>query len=92
MEKKNKKDFVIVEGVVTEVLTGLKYKVMVEYQGIEFELQECYVAGKMRKNFIQIEKGDRVKVEISLYDINKGRIVYRLTERKSGDPQLSKTE
>jgi len=37
----------------------------------------CHVAGKMRKHFIRIVPGDRVIVEISPYDLNRGRIVYR---------------
>jgi translation initiation factor IF-1 len=37
----------------------------------------AHVAGKMRKNFIRIIPGDRVKVEISPYDLTRGRIVYR---------------
>jgi translation initiation factor IF-1 len=81
---KTKDDFVIVEGEVTEVLPGLKYKVKAEFKGVEFELKECYVAGKMKKNFIQIEKGDKVRVAVSTYDLDKGRIVYRLTERGLG--------
>lgn len=90
-DNKNKKDkIVVLEGVVTEVLPGLRYKVAVEFQGVEFELSDCYVAGKMRKNFIQIEKGDKVKVEVSVYDLDKGRIIYRLTDRKLGT-NLDKT-
>jgi translation initiation factor IF-1 len=37
----------------------------------------AHVAGKMRKNFIRIVPGDRVRVEISPYDLNRGRIIYR---------------
>ena len=43
--------------------------------GIGFEL--AHIAGKMRKNFIRIVPGDRVTVEITPYDLTKGRIVYR---------------
>jgi translation initiation factor IF-1 len=37
----------------------------------------AHIAGKMRKNFIRIVPGDRVKIEITPYDLSKGRIVYR---------------
>ena len=37
----------------------------------------AYVSGKMRKNYIRILTGDRVKVELTPYDLSKGRIVYR---------------
>lgn len=80
MDKTEKKDVVVVEGVVTEVLPGLEYKVKIDFQGLEHEIV-CYVSGKMRTNYIQLEKGDKVRVEISLYDIDKGRITYRLTQR-----------
>lgn len=81
-----KTDVVVVEGVVTEVLPGLEYKVQINFQGIEHEIV-CYVSGKMRTYYIQLEKGDKVRVEISLYDIDKGRIVYRLTQRKPRPPE-----
>lgn len=80
MESSEKKDVVVVEGVVTEVLPGLEYKVKIDFQGLEHEIV-CYVSGKMRTNYIQLEKGDKVRVEVSLYDIDKGRITYRLTQR-----------
>jgi translation initiation factor IF-1 len=38
----------------------------------------CYLSGKMRKNYIKILPGDKVKVEISPYDLERGRIIYRL--------------
>jgi len=37
----------------------------------------CYLSGKMRKNYIKILPGDKVKIEMTHYDLNKGRIVYR---------------
>jgi translation initiation factor IF-1 len=38
----------------------------------------CYLSGKMRKNYIKILPGDKVKVELSPYDLERGRIIYRL--------------
>jgi translation initiation factor IF-1 len=84
-------DTITVEGEITNVLPGLEYLVRINYNGIEHDLT-CYVSGKMRTHFIELVKGDRVKVEISLYDINKGRIIYRTTQRRanSGPPRRPK--
>jgi translation initiation factor IF-1 len=84
-----KQDVVTVEGVVTDILPGLEYMVEIEFQGLKHDIV-CYVSGKMRKHYIQLEKGDEVRVEISLYDIDKGRIVYRLTQRNPRPPRGAK--
>lgn len=76
---------VTVEGDVIDVLPGLEYIVRINFKGIEHDVK-CYVSGKMRTHYIQLVKGDRVKVEISLYDISQGRIVYRLTKRSMDQP------
>lgn len=69
-----KKDDVIrVEGVVVKVLPATMYNVRLE-NGHEIL---AHISGKMRKNFIKITNGDRVSVEISPYDLTKGRITYR---------------
>lgn len=73
-----------VEGDVVEVLPGLEYVVEIDFKGLKHKVK-CYISGKMRTHFIQLAKGDRVRVEISLYDIDKGRITYRLTKR---NPQV----
>jgi translation initiation factor IF-1 len=78
-----KEQSIVVEGVVKDVLPGLEYIVEIDYNGIKHDVN-CYVSGKMKSHYIQISKGDEVKVEISLYDINKGRIVYRITKRVVG--------
>ena len=62
-----------VEGVVTQALANTKFRVQVD-DGPEVM---ATVAGKMRKHFIRIVPGDRVRVELSPYDLSKGRIVYR---------------
>lgn len=76
---------VTVEGEVIDILPGLEYMVRIDYNGIQHDVK-CYVSGKMRTNYIQLTKGDQVRVEISLYDINQGRITYRLTKRAMGQP------
>ncbi len=72
--------FVILEGVVAEVYPEMKYLVEVDFKGIKHKVK-CYVSGKMRTRFIIIKKGDRVRIQISLYDIDSGIITYRLNQR-----------
>ena len=62
-----------VEGVVTEALANTRFRVQLE-TGAEVL---AHVAGRMRKHFIRIVPGDKVRVELSPYDLSKGRIVYR---------------
>ncbi len=62
-----------VEGIVKEVLPGGMYRV--ELEGGPVVL--AYVCGKMRKHYIRIVLGDRVRVAFSPYDPSRGRIVYR---------------
>lgn len=62
------------EAVVTQALPNAMFKIRLD--GTENEILGI-VSGKMRKHFIRILPGDRVKVEISPYDLTKGRIVFR---------------
>lgn len=72
----NKNDNVIkVKGVVSEVIQSGNYKVTLE-NGITIAAN---VSGKMRLHRIQILKGDAVEVELSPYDLTRGRIVYRIS-------------
>ena len=68
------------EGEVISTHPNMKYTVAIDFNGLKHELT-CYVSGKMKKNYIEIKKGDKVRVEISLYDIDNGIITRRLTER-----------
>ncbi len=73
-ESTGKKDDAIrLDGVVTKVLPATMYRVKLE-NGHELL---AHISGKMRKHFIKITTGDRVTVEISPYDLTKGRITYR---------------
>jgi translation initiation factor IF-1 len=72
--------FVTLEGVVAEVYPEMKYLVEVDFKGIKHKVK-CYVSGKMRTRFIVIKKGDKVRIQISLYDIDSGIITYRLNQR-----------
>ncbi len=71
MTKKEEK--IEVEGTVVEALPNTQF--MVELDNGHRVL--AYLSGKMRKFYIRILLGDRVKVELSLYDMNRGRIIYR---------------
>lgn len=62
-----------VEGEVTEALPNTLFRVKLGSDRVIL----CYLAGKMRINYIRIMPGDRVKVEMTPYDENKGRIIYR---------------
>ncbi len=62
-----------VEGVVKEALPNTTFKVELE-NGHELL---AHTSGKMRMNFIRILPGDKVKLELSPYDLNRGRIIYR---------------
>lgn len=62
-----------VEGTVTQALANTRFRVQLD-DGPEVM---AHVAGRMRKNFIRIVPGDRVKVELSPYDLTKGRIIFR---------------
>lgn len=68
-----KEDLVQVDGVVTKVMPATMYRVKLA-NGHEIL---AHISGKMRKNFIRITNGDRVTVEMSPYDLSKGRITYR---------------
>jgi translation initiation factor IF-1 len=68
-----KEEKITLEAEVTEALPDAKFRVRLEND------QEilAYVSGKMRKFFIRILPGDKVTVELSPYDLTKGRIIYR---------------
>jgi translation initiation factor IF-1 len=66
-------DAIQMMGTVTEVLPNTTFRVTLE-NGHEVL---AYVSGKMRKNYIRILQGDRVAVDLSPYDLTRGRITYR---------------
>lgn len=67
------KDFLEFDGVVEELLPSTTFKVRLDDGRLIF----AYLSGKLRLNQIRILPGDRVKVEMSPYDLSKGRITYR---------------
>ena len=68
-----KGDTIEVEGKVLEVLPGGKFRVELENK----HMIEAHVSGKIRMNYIRIFPGDKVTVELSPYDLTRGRITYR---------------
>ena len=70
----SKEDVIEVEGVVTDALPNAMFKVQLE-NGHEVL---SHVSGKLRMNYIRIVPGDRVKLEMSPYDLSKGRITWRI--------------
>lgn len=65
---------ITVEGNVTDVLPGTMFRVKLDNEHRVL----AHISGKMRKRFIRLTVGDRVKMEMSPYDLEKARIVYRL--------------
>ena len=68
-----KQSAIEVEGKVVDILPGGKFKVELE-NGFTVE---AHVSGKIRMNYIRILPGDTVKIEVSPYDLTRGRITYR---------------
>lgn len=69
----SKEDMIEVEGIVREALPNATFKV--EIQGGHVIL--AHISGKLRMNFIRILPGDKVTVEMSPYDLSRGRITWR---------------
>ncbi|MEO0254088.1 MAG: translation initiation factor IF-1 [candidate division WOR-3 bacterium] len=68
-----KKGVIRMEGTVQEVLPNTMFRVKLD----SGPLVLCHLSGKMRLNFIKILPGDRVVIELSPYDLTRGRIIYR---------------
>lgn len=68
------------EGTVIEALPNASFRVQLD-GGME---TLAYLAGRLRKNNIRVLLGDRVRVELTPYDLTRGRIVYRLSTRPPG--------
>ncbi|HYH68276.1 MAG: translation initiation factor IF-1 [Gemmataceae bacterium] len=74
MSQKVKEEAIEVEGRVKQALPNTTFRVELDIGG---EIT-AHIGGKMRKHYIRIIPGDRVKVEISPYDLTKGRITFRI--------------
>jgi len=69
-----KEEAIEVEGVVKEALPNTMFRVELKNNG---HVILAHLSGKMRKHYIRIVPGDSVKVALSPYDLNRGRIIYR---------------
>jgi translation initiation factor IF-1 len=77
-----KSDVIVIEGEVIENLPNTLFRVRITpKEGVQEEGNEkiiiCYLSGKMRKNYIKILPGDKVRIEITPYDLDRGRIIFR---------------
>ena len=72
-----KEELIELNGRIKEVLPDSRFRVELENQHVII----CYSSGKMIKNHIRVLVGDKVKVELSPYDLTKGRINFRYIER-----------
>lgn len=68
-----KEDHIEMEGTVVETLPNTTFRVKLE----NGHIVTAHISGKMRKHYIRILTGDKVKVELTPYDLTKGRITYR---------------
>ena len=73
MVAKQREEAIELEGEVTEALPNTMFRVQLDNSHSVL----AHISGKMRKNYIRILPGDRVKVELSPYDLSRGRITYR---------------
>lgn len=69
----SKEEAIQMDGVVTETLPNTTFRVKLD----NGHIVAAHISGKMRKNYIRILTGDRVTVELTPYDLSKGRIVFR---------------
>lgn len=74
-----KEELLEMDGVVDEVLPDSRYRVTLD----NGHTLVAYSAGKMRKHFIRIIAGDKVSLELSPYDLSKGRITFRHIEKRT---------
>lgn len=69
-----KDDILELEGIITDVLPNQTYKVELENKHVVV----CYTGGRMRQHKIRLVSGDKVKIEMTPYDLGKGRIMFRI--------------
>lgn len=81
--QKKKEEKIEVEGTVIEALPATQFRVELENGHVVL----AYLSGKMRRYYIRILLGDRVRVELSPYDLNRGRITYRFKKSQQPRPQ-----
>ena len=78
------KDVIEFEGIIKESLPNAMFRVELE----NGHLVLAHISGKIRKNFIKILPGDKVKVELTPYDLNRGRITFRVQEKRAANREI----
>jgi translation initiation factor IF-1 len=81
-----KEDQIEMEGTVIDTLPNTMFRVQLENGHVVI----AHISGKMRKNYIRILKGDKVTVQLTPYDLTKGRISFRSRDNKSGSSNAEK--
>lgn len=85
---KNKEDVIRMEGTIVEALPNAMFRVLLD----NGHKVLAHVSGKMRKNFIRLVPGDRVIVELTIYDLTRGRIVYRKKVDSRGEEEIEEED
>jgi translation initiation factor IF-1 len=78
-----KQDLIQVKGKVLEALPNAVFKVQLENNG---HVLDAHISGRVRMHYVKIIPGDKVLVELSPYDLSRGRIYYREKEENSNNP------
>ena len=89
----SKEDQIEMEGIVVDTLPNTMFRVQLD----NGHLITAHISGRMRKNYIRISKGDRVTIQVTPYDLSKGRITYRGSkkdkeEKAAGEKAADKKE
>jgi translation initiation factor IF-1 len=74
-----KEELLQFEGLVVEILPDARYRVVLD----NGHALVCYTAGRMKKNWIKTLAGDRVTIEVSPYDLEKGRLIFRHKDERT---------
>jgi translation initiation factor IF-1 len=83
-----KEDQIEMDGIVIDVLPNTMFRVQLDNGHVVI----AHISGKMRKNYIRILKGDKVTVQLTPYDLSKGRISFRSRDGKTTENNPGKTE
>ena len=81
-----KEDQIEMEGTVVDTLPNTMFRVELENGHVVI----AHISGKMRKNYIRILKGDKVTVQLTPYDLSKGRITFRSRDKQGGGSSSDK--
>ncbi len=84
----SKEDFIEFEGTVTELLPESRYRVQLDNEHVVL----AYTAGRMKRNRIRTLVGDRVTVEMTPYDLSKGRITFRHKTEQAPRPGVARPQ